>query len=370
MIGVLRGGTIMTRRTFARIVALLVVAGLLASIAATPVDAAPDCSAAAGQAFIDQGRYDRAVTEFTCLIRADETSVDGYRGRMEAFVLMGRYADAVHDGTRFTAVVEPAHPDAQQTVIRGYLDRLAASPTDVPALAGMTFARWWFFDYPAAIKYAGQLLDVQPTSVVGWLFRGSSRALHHVQTSRGAADLERALELDGANPSVHYIVADAYAYGFGDLVRAYAEASIALDGGLDTPRVHAILGAALNSFGETAAAAAEIARHFELVTEETVTAAPLAPGGSGAFDLVPGRVFEIPIPAIAGQPISITTSSKDYWDTIALLVAPDGTPVLGSDDVNGYFAAFTYVPPVSGSYTLRVTFFESVITGVLNVTRG
>src|SRR5262245_23949825 len=210
MIGVLRGGTIMSRRTIGRIVALLAVAGILASIVATPVDAAPDCSAAAGQTFIDQGRYDRAVSEFNCLIRADATSVEGYRGRMEAFVLLGRYADAVHDGTRFTADVEPAHPDAQQTVIRGYLDRLAAQPTNIAALSGMTFARWWFFDYPAAIKYATQLVDAQPGSAVGWLFRGSSRALHHVQASRGMADLEQALQLDGANPSVHYIVADAY----------------------------------------------------------------------------------------------------------------------------------------------------------------
>ena len=370
MIGVLRGGAIMSRRTIARIVTLLAVAGILASIVATPVDAAPDCSAAAGQSFIDQGRYDRAVTEFSCLIRADAASVDGYRGRMEAFVLLGQYADAVRDGTRFTAVVEPAHPDAEQTVVRGYLDRLAARPGDLPALAGMTFARWWFFDYSAAIKYATQLLDVQPTSVVGWVFRGSSRALHHVQMSRGAADLERALELDGANPSVHYLVADAYAYGFGDLERAYDEASTALAGGLDTPRVHAILGAALNSFGDIAGAALQVARHFELVTEETVTTAPLGAGGSLGVGLVPGRVVEIPLPAVAGEPIVIATSSKDYWDTIALLVAPDGTPVVGSDDVNGYFAAFTYVPPVSGTYSLRVTFFESVITGVLNVTRG
>jgi hypothetical protein len=320
--------------------------------------------------FIDQGRCDRAVREFTCLIQSDATSVEGYRGRMEAYVLMGRYADAVHDGALFTADVEPAHPDAQQAVIRGYLDRLAAAPTDIPALAGMTFARWWFFDYPGAIKDAGQLLDVLPDAVAGWVFRGSSRLLHHVQTSRGVADLERALQFDPGNPSVHYLVADAYLYGLSDFDGAYAEASIALDGGLDTPRVHAILGAALNSFGDTAAAAEQIARHFELVTEQVVSAAPLAPGGSLALGLVPGRVVEIPLAAAAGRPISIVTSSKDYWDTIALLVAPDGTPVLGSDDVNGYFAAFAYVPPITGTYRLRVTFFESVITGVLDVGRA
>ena len=355
-------------RGLAATVLTLVLAGTV--VLAGPVAAAPTCSAAAGQALIDEGRYDHAIREFTCLIEADASSVEGYRGRMEAFALIGRYADAVHDGTRFTAVVEPAHPDAQQTVIRGYLDRLAARPTDVPALTGMTFARWWFFDYPAAIKYASQLLDVQPDAAAGWLFRGSSRLLHHVQTGRGVADLERAIQLDGANPSVHYLVADGYAYGLNGYDRAYAEASIALDGGLDTARVHAILGAALNVFGDTAAAAQHIARHFELVTETLVTAGPLAAGQSVALDLVPGRVVEIPIPAVAGQPISIVTGSKDYWDTIALLVAPDGTPVLGSDDTNGYFAAFSYVPQTTGTYKLRVTFFESVITGVLNVARG
>ena len=355
-------------RALATVVVTLVLAG--SAILAGPVAAAPSCSSATGQALIDEGRYERAIREFTCLIQADAASVEGYRGRMEAQVLMGRYADAVHDGARFTAVVEPAHPDAQQTVTRGYLDRLAARPNDVPALTGMTFARWWFFDYPAAIKYAGQLLDVRPDAVAGWLFRGSSRLLHHVQTSRGVADLERALQLDGANPSVHYLVADGYAYGLNDYDRAYAEASIALDGGLDTARVHAILAAALNAFGDTAAAAQHVARHFELVTETLVTAAPLTAGNSVALDLVPGRVVDIPIPTVAGQPISIVTGSKDYWDTIALLVAPDGTPVLGSDDVNAYFAAFSYVPPVTGTYTLKVTFFESVIYGVLDVTRG
>jgi hypothetical protein len=359
-----------SRHPTRRLAAIAVTLCLTATfIVAGPVAAAPSCSAATGQALIDEGRYDRAVREFTCLIEADAASVEGYRGRMEAFVLMGRYADAVHDGTRFTAVVEPAHGDAQQTVIRGYLDRLAARPADIPALTGMTFARWWFFDYPATIKYASQLLDIRPDAVAGWLFRGSSRLLHHVQTSRGVADLERALQLDGANPSVHYLVADAYTYGLPDPDRAYAEATIALDGGLDTPRVHAILGAALNAFGDVAAAAQHIARHFELVTETLVTVAPLATGESVALDLVPGRVVEIPIPAVAGQPISIATGSKDYWDTIALLVAPTGEPVLGSDDVSGYFAAFAYVPQVTGTYLLRVTFFESVITGVLTVAR-
>jgi hypothetical protein len=77
-----------------------------------------------------------------------------------------------------------------------------------------------------------------------------------------------------------------------------------------------------------------------------------------------------PIVATAGQTISITTSSKDYWDTIAVLLAPDGTPVAGSDDANAYFAAFDWAATTTATYRLRVTFFESVNSGSLVVERG
>jgi hypothetical protein len=68
--------------------------------------------------------------------------------------------------------------------------------------------------------------------------------------------------------------------------------------------------------------------------------------------------------------ISITTSSKDFYDSIAVLLAPDGTPVVGSDDANAYFAAFDWVAPKSGTYRLQVTSFESVNTGELIVKRA
>ena len=90
------------------------------------------------------------------------------------------------------------------------------------------------------------------------------------------ADLERALELAPDSADVHYIVADAYTYGIPDPERAFAEASIALERGLDTPRVHAILAFAQLAFGNDGAAATHIERHLELVTTELLTSAPLA----------------------------------------------------------------------------------------------
>jgi hypothetical protein len=181
----------------------------------------------------------------------------------------------------------------------------------------------------------------------------------------------RARDRAGAsNPHVRFIVADAYTYGLPDPQRAFAEASLALDWGLDTPRIHAILATSYAAFGELEAAAAEIKRSIDLVTTELIPASPLAAGDTVSLGLVPGRVYEIPIPATAGQTISIATSSKDFWDSIAVLLSPDGTPVVGSDDQNGYFAAFNWLAQETGTYRLRVTSFEAVSTGQLIVARG
>jgi hypothetical protein len=105
------------------------------------------------------------------------------------------------------------------------------------------------------------------------------------------------------------------------------------------------------------------------VTTELVAVQPLDVGGALALDLVPGRTYEIPIPATAGETISIATSSPDFWDTIVVLLAPDGTPVVGSDDAKAYFAAFDWVAPTTGTYRLLATSFESINTGELRVTR-
>ncbi len=331
--------------------------------------AAPSCSATEGQALIDQGRYDRAIREFGCVIDAAPTEAEGYRGRAEAELLLGRYSDAFRDYTRITAFVEPLQPAVMSSIHDAYLARLDVAPDDIPALTGASFARWYDFAYAQATHLLNHLLDVRPSDAFGYLFRGSSRLLNGGPKDLGAADLELAITLAPASPDVRFIVADAYTYGLSDPDRAFAEASLALEWGLDTPRVHALLAAALNAFGEVQAAAAHIARHLELVTTELVPAAPLGVGGDASLAVVPGRVFDIPLVASAGEAISIVTSSRDYWDSIGVLLAPDGTPVAGSDDDSGYHVAIEWVPPTSGTYHLRVTFFEAVNTGQLVVSR-
>ena len=333
---------------------------------------AAQCSAAQGQLFIESGQYNKAVQEFTCIIDSQPTEVEGYRGRIEAQLLLGQYSNALGDYARITAVVVPVHPDAGSTIVAGYATRLAVTPNDIIALTGKSFAHWALYDYAPAIHVLNHLLEVQPNSAYGNLFRGSSRLLQGqgANKAKGMADLEYAIALAPQSPDVRFVVADAYTYGVPDLQRAFSEASLALSWGLNTPRIHAILATAYESFGNPAAAAAEIKTHIDLVTTEFVTTSSMAANTSLTLSLVPGRTYSIPVSVTAGQTLSIATSSRDFWDTIMVLIGPDGTPVIGSDDANAYFAAFDWVAPASGTYVLQVTSFESINTGELVVTRN
>jgi tetratricopeptide (TPR) repeat protein len=326
------------------------------------------CTAEEGQQLIDAGQYKQAIQKFSCVIGLEPTAAEGYRGRIEAQLMLGRFSDALRDYTRVTAFVEPVHPDAMQTIVAGYLARINAASAAIPAMTGLSFAYWYDFAYPAAMHVLDDLLAVQPNDVYGNLFRGSSRVLQGTKRAEGAADLERAITLASSSPDVRFIVADAYTYGsMPDAQRAFDEATRALDGGLNTPRVRAILASSYLAFGDLSAAAAQIKIHLDLVTTALVGTPTLAAGSSMILGLVPGRTYEIPIVVAAGETVSIATSSKDFWDTILVLLAPDGTPVLGSDDYKGYFAGLDWIAPAAGTYRLRVTSFEAVNTGELLV---
>src|SRR5215813_470556 len=360
----------MLRKVFITIVLLtLLFIPAAGGIGAARAAKAATCTEEQGQLYINQGLYGDAISEFTCLIAAQPTEVAGYRGRIEAELLLGSYSDALRDYARVTAFVLPVHPDAHRTILAGYAARLSAAPDDIPALMGGSFARWSFFDYPAALHLLNDLLALRPDDLYGNLFRGSNRLLHHVSTTEGAADLEYAITLAPQSADVRFIVADAYTYGLPDPQRAFAEASLAVAWGLDTPRIRAILAVSYQAFGDQSAAGAEILRHIEMVTTELLPVSSLSAGASLTLALVPGRTYELPVPATAGETLSIVTSSHDFYDTILVLLAPDGTPVLGSDDYKRYFAGFVWVAGVSGTYRMRVTSFEGIDTGDLIVSR-
>ncbi|HXD10658.1 MAG TPA: hypothetical protein VN653_11395, partial [Anaerolineales bacterium] len=293
----------------------------------------------------------------------------GYRGRAEAELLLGQYSNALRDNAQITAFVLPVHPDAKNALFAQYADRLSVAPQNIPALTGLSFFRWANFDYANAIHVLNQLLAIQPANPYGNLFRGSTLLLHHSNKGNGVADLEYAIQLAPQSADVRFIVADAYTYGLHDPQRAFQEASLALQWGLNTPRVHAILAVSYAAFGNQPAAASEIQTHIDLVTTEFVPASTINVGDTLDLDLVPGGTYDLPVNATAGQTISITTGSPDFYDTILVLLAPDGTPVFGSDDADFYFAAIDWVATQTGTYHMLVTSFESIDTGELVVSR-
>ena len=333
-----------------------------------------DCRGATlarAQAKIDEGRHEEAIQMYSCVLAADPLVPDAYRGRSEAELLLGRYYDAFHEYALLTAHVIPLDPGAPETILANYEARLAARPQDRAALTGASFARWAFFDYKGALPVIDELLELHPDDVYGNLFRGSNRLFVGEDPISGEADLTRAILLAPQSRDVRYIVADAYTYALHDPVAAYPDARRALEQGLDTPRIHAILASALLAWGDTTGAAAHLERHIGRVTTDLVLAAPLDPGGAVTLDLVPGRTYELPIEAIAGQTIAIETDNPagEIADSILVLFGPDGSPVHGGDDDAGSLACLDWIAPKTGTYEMWVTSFEAVGTGRLTVSR-
>ena len=331
--------------------------------------AAPRARTAAGQAYIDPvgmtARYGSSGASSTGIRRASTAIAAGWRHwSSSAGTRMQSSTACISTLSWCRRIRTPSGRSWRGTPV----DWRHHPATSWPSLVRPP-ARWWFFDYPAAIHLASRLLEVRPDDRVGNLFRGSSRLLHHVQTTRGIADLEQGIALDPDNPSVHFIASDAYTYGLSDPHRALAEATIALDGGLDTPRVHALLGAAYNALGETLTAASHIKRHLDLVTTEPAAGVRARAGRRAVARPRPGEDLRDRGPG-GGRP-----ADRDHHRQPCLLghdrraARPRRDPVIGSDDDSGYFAAFDWVAERSVTYRLRVSFFDSVATGLLEVSR-
>ena len=317
-----------------------------------------------GQLKIDEGDYEGAIDSFTQAMEADPSQIDAYRGRAEAKLLLGQYASAYNDLFALAiGTVQPENVDDMIAAVHeSYAVRLEADPENVPALTGAAFAGWSFWGYSDALEPLDKLLEMDPDNVYANLFRGSNRLFAGVDVEDGVADMERALELSPDSPDVRFVLADAY---------TYAEAQLALSWGLDTPRIHAILASSLAEAGEQDSAAYHLDQHITQVTREYVSTEPLEKGSSMTLDLLPWQTFRIPVEVAEDQRILLGTgsTSPQVWDSILVLLGPDGTPVIGNDDFDGFFAGLDWVATESGTYTVRITSFEAINKGPLTVTR-
>lgn len=358
-----------TVRSFLLFIAFAAV--ILPSSTACAYNCSCNDTAEKGQLRINQGQYSEAIDIFTCVINDDPTEPEGYRGRIEAKLMLGRFSSAMRDYARVTSYVLPVHPEAPETIFADYDARLAAQPSDVAALTGGSFAHWWYFDYETALPLLDDLVALRPSDVYGNLFRGSNRLFAGVEVEDGEDDIDMAIGLAPWSADVRFIVSDAYTYALPDPDRALYEATLAYNWGLDTPRVHAILASAYAAKGQEANAASQYQKHINLVTTQTVNAGSLAVHGKVTANLVPGKTYEVSIAATAGQTLSIRTSSptEQIGDSILVLLGPNGAPITGSDDYIDYYAGLDWVVPTTGTYKMRVTSFEGVGTGQLLVKR-
>lgn len=324
-----------------------------------------------GQQLIDKGKFEQAIPLFTQYIDQHPTEVDGYRGRIEAQLFLRRYSDCVRDYARITAKVMPVHPDAPEQIYSHYAARLQAKPNDVKAQLGLAFAHWWYFEYDVAIPMFDHVLVQDSNNRVAVAMRASSRLLSQLDPNGGLSDLRRALAMDATNPHLRFLAADAYTYGERDYAKAFYQASRAMLGGLDTPRLHAILAVCYANFGFDELAAEETLEHISMVTSENVRGGSLHAHQTKSWDMTPGQTIVMSIHLDAGEVLDIATDGPTgtVWDTILVLLDPNGNPVASADDVIDYYAALDYTAPHAGDNKLLVTSFESVQSGTMTVSR-
>ena len=241
-----RNHTHMTRLLGAVLAACLLVPAAVAHGAGNPT-ARPE----QGQAFIDEGRYEKAVQEFTCVIAAAADRGRGLprprRGGAPPRPLLGRHG-RLRPGHGPRPARAPGRRCHDPRRLRG---PARGRPERDPGADGRELRPLVDFDYAQAIQRAQPSSRRPPGRPVRQPLprleppaegrdegarRGRPRPRDRARPHEPRCPLgrRRRLRVRPADPE-----------------RAFAEASLALDGGLDTPRVHAILGAALQRVRRT-----------------------------------------------------------------------------------------------------------------------
>ena len=258
-----------------------------------PVAQAPaapaTCSAEQGQALIDAGQYEKAIRAFTCVIDAQPTGRRGLsrpdRGRAAPRPLLGRRA-RLPSASRpsWSRCIRTPWPRSSRATRLGWRPRRrtsARSRARASPSGGSSSTRRRSSLLDQLLRSAGRPVRERCSAARAASSRGATRA-----GDRGPRTGDRARPPEPRRPLHRRRRVHVRTSRPGARVRGGV---LALDWGLDTPRVHAILAVSYDAFGDQAAAASAIQRSIALVTTDLVTASPLASGASSTLDLVPGR---------------------------------------------------------------------------------
>ena|GEM_PF-2434371 len=274
-----------------------------------------------GEVFVAVGQYSGLVTYLSTAslaIQLNPRDAEAFRERGIAHLGLGELDQAVSD---FNQAIELNADDAEAYVQRAAARRLAE-------------------DYEAAIRDFTRAIEIDPDNA-GYYF---DRAWTHERLQNyddAIADLTRALELSPEE---------------------------------DTSSNYLSRGIMYSLNGDHAEAGADYLEWVAAIETDTVAAGALALGEAAAIDMNQGSVFRFTFEAEAGQHLKISAVSarpSADVDTLIIILAPDGTPLYGKDDVvvneDSRAIIDDFPVPDDGSYTLIVSHAGGTSQGAVSV---
>lgn len=328
----------------------------------------PSCSITTGQNLIDSGSYLLAVAEFTCYLKTNPKSCDGFRGRAEAYLMLNLFAHAQTDYNNITANATTLTPTCIEDIKVNAQYRALENPSNPAPRITYSFANWVTFDYDLALEVLQPMLAANSKDVTVNALIGSTRVLSGVDVYKGRVNLNYASAKLPFSGDIDWLMADAQLYGLGQCNLAFHYASAALGKGINIPRIHAILSTCYSAWGMDDDAADELDIIFNMVTVETVNLGDLPINSEISSSLVPGRTIEVALVVAEYNVVSVNVNAPDCTsdDTILIVYDSNGIPVLSNDDFVGFCSGFAFWQPPAGIYTIKITSFDGV--GTFDVT--
>ena len=290
---------------------------------------------------------DLALQDYDAILEIDPNN---------AFALLFRGSSSQYLGD-----VETATADFERVA-----ERVADNPA---ALSVIAYSYIGTDDDENGLDYLNQALDLDPDNTA-FLSTRAELFGRAGDIQAATADMDQIIALEPDN-----------ALHFEDLgwllLRAerYEQAISAFNDALeiDETLVFSVLGRATSetALGDVATGAASYASYVEMM--ETNSAPLVIIDTNTVLEMSEGTVYRLPLTLDAGQTIDIAAISPDTSvDPLVLLFGPDGTPLIGNDDVDEDAGDFNagisgFVAPESGEYVLLVTHSGSGSDGPVEV---
>ncbi|MBL8152674.1 MAG: hypothetical protein JNM70_00705 [Anaerolineae bacterium] len=188
-----------------------------------------------------------------------------------------------------------------------------------------------------------------------------------------AADYEKAAAFDPKNPGIVFNMAMSSFFGQ-ELTNANSYLDETAQLGATSPLVTLFMGDVDAAAGDAALAAQHYLDYMALVAPTVVPAGTLVLNERLTVPVHPGETYHFSVDLKVGEVWKVNTSvgfKAPWMDPVLVLLAPDGTPLIGNnDDLPGEpagNAALTYTPEVTGTYTLVMTTYAGIGEGTVKL---